>query len=185
MTVEPETNLNAVPFATSSFVRHRHDPDVPGSLSSDRVRTLLFAGDDEVWVGTYDGGIQRAESSSRTEAPGLRMSFSHYRHDPADPTTPPADGIWSIFQDRDDILWFGTVQGLAEWRPATESFVRYQHDHSDVMSLSDGTVASILQDRGGVLWVGTFSGLNKWIVMIPWLNFANRMAANAPTSCMS
>ena len=160
--------INLLDPETGVFAALRHDPDEPTSLSSDRIKTLFLDRDGSLWAGTYDGGINRVATSDRTEAHArfpaspLGLSFTQFRHDSDDDATLPADGIWSIFQDRDGVLWFGTVKGLAEWQPATERFVRYQHNPSDAMSLSDGTVASIFQDRGGVLWVGTFSGLNKW-----------------------
>ncbi len=160
--------INMMDPETGVFATLRHDPSDPTSLSSDRIKTLFLDRDGTLWAGTYDGGVNRAASSDRTEAHARfpasppDLSFTRLQHDPGDDNTLPADGIWSIFQDRDGVLWFGTVKGLAEWNPAQESFARYQHNPADAMSLSDGTVASIFQDRGGVLWVGTFSGLNKW-----------------------
>ncbi len=143
---------------SGEFIRHRHDAGDATSLSSDRVKTLFVDRAGVIWVGTYDGGLNRVD-----RYPGSsEATFTHFRHDPQDPASLSADGVWAIFQDRDGVLWLGTHRGLSEWRPASESFARYQHDPADPMSLSEGNVSSIIQDRGGVLWVGTLSGLSKW-----------------------
>jgi signal transduction histidine kinase/CheY-like chemotaxis protein/ligand-binding sensor domain-containing protein len=67
---------------------------------------------------------------------------------------------WSIVQDRDGFLWFGTVDGL--FRHDGYNLKIYRHDAGNPNSLSENFIRSIYRDRSGMLWIATISGgLNK------------------------
>lgn len=68
--------------------------------------------------------------------------------------------IYSIFQDREGFMWFGTLEGLNRFDG--KSFEIFTHDEDDPGSLSHDWVRAVMQDRDGVLWVGTDGGLNRF-----------------------
>ncbi|MCP3962800.1 MAG: response regulator [bacterium] len=144
---------------TGTFTHFRHDPEDPASLSSDQVKTIYGDRDGSLWVGTYESGLNRLD---RAASVGQTAIITRFAHDAEDPTSLSADGVYTIYQDRDGVLWVGTDSGLSEWRPSTDDFARYRHDPTDPASLAGDRVLSIYQDQGGVLWVGTYAGLSKW-----------------------
>ncbi|MEW5867798.1 MAG: two-component regulator propeller domain-containing protein [Chloroflexota bacterium] len=69
--------------------------------------------------------------------------------------------VYSIFQDRQGLMWFGTEDGLNRYDGYT--FRVYKRDPEDPHSLSANTVRAIYEDSSGVLWVGTDGGgLNRF-----------------------
>src|SRR5512139_2017917 len=64
--------------------------------------------------------------------------------------------VFSILQDRQGFMWFGTADGLNKFDGY--SFVHYVHDVNDSTSLSDNRVIALLEDRSGRLWIGTIGG---------------------------
>jgi signal transduction histidine kinase/ligand-binding sensor domain-containing protein len=106
----------------------------------------------DVWIGT-DAGLYRLDRTSGV--------FTHYRHDPKDPTSLSSDSIVIIYEDRQGNLWVGTAKGLDLLDRSSDTFLHYRHDPGIPHSLSDGEVLSILEDSAGMLWVGTTNGLDQ------------------------
>ncbi len=88
--------------------------------------------------------------------------FRHFESDEEDPKSLSGDEIWSIFEDRQHVLWIGTEQGLHRFDRNLEQFIRYEPDYEDTDSLSHPLVQTIFEDRSGVLWIGTGGGLNRF-----------------------
>ncbi len=69
--------------------------------------------------------------------------------------------VFSILQDRQGFLWFGTQDGLNKYDGY--KFIVYRNDPDDKTSLSNNFVSRILEDSGGILWITTIGGgLNKF-----------------------
>ncbi|MDS4057848.1 MAG: two-component regulator propeller domain-containing protein, partial [Candidatus Contendobacter sp.] len=63
--------------------------------------------------------------------------------------------VWSIYEDRQGILWVGTIgNGLNSYDPKTGKFTRYRSE----ASLVSGFVFALTETRDGILWVATLSG---------------------------
>ena len=118
------------------------------SLLVDRSGTL--------WVGTLTKGMDRFDRQHKT--------FTHFRHDPEDPTSLSGNGVTTIFEDSRGTIWAGAYgRGLNRLDRDTGEFVRYAHDPQDPNSLSDDRVLTLYEDRDRVLWVGTEGGgLNRF-----------------------
>jgi ligand-binding sensor domain-containing protein/signal transduction histidine kinase len=67
--------------------------------------------------------------------------------------------VYSILQDREGFMWFGTVDGLNKYNGY--NFIQYKHDPYDSTSLSSNHIHSLYEDNSGSLWVGTLNGLNR------------------------
>ncbi len=146
--------LNKHDRDTEQFVHYQNDPDDPHSLSSDAVWSIYQDGEGVFWIGTNGSGLNRYD---RESAPGAGAGqFVHYQNDPDDPHSLSDDTVWSVYQDREGVLWVGTNAGLdrlvlseAEgFDPETEQFVHYP----------TLPVLSMCHDREGTLWVGTLGG---------------------------
>jgi signal transduction histidine kinase/ligand-binding sensor domain-containing protein/CheY-like chemotaxis protein len=145
--------LNQYDREMDTFIRYRHDPENPFSLSHDIVRALYEDRNGTIWVGTM-AGLSKLDRDSG--------QFIRYQHDPGNPKSLSNNIIWSIVQDSRGVLWVGTANGLNRFDPGTEAFIRYQHDPDDPASLSNNSVRSIHEDRSGILWLGTAGGLDKF-----------------------
>jgi len=110
-------------------------------LSSDHVNCLLRDRDENLWVGTRGGGLNRLRDG-RFQAFTSTQGFSN-------------DHVEAIFEDREGSLWVGTRGGLDRFTNGT--VVTYATEEG----LSNDMVWPILEDRKGALWVGTWKGLNR------------------------
>ncbi|MCP4400684.1 MAG: hypothetical protein GY801_25710, partial [bacterium] len=153
--------LNKYDKATNHFDAYKHDPNDANTISSNFIPSLfgkqhlIEDRNGFIWVGT-EKGLNKLDQESGT--------FTHYQHDPADPSSVSSDFILAVFEDSQGIIWVGTNDtGLDRFDPRTETFSNYQSVANDPNSLSDNTVFAIYEDAQGSLWIGTASGgLNKF-----------------------
>ncbi len=140
--------------ATWAFSHYRADPTGSSGLTSNTVYAFSEDRDGRLWIGTFGGGLNVLE-----RAPGGPARFSHYRHDPSDPTSLPDDRIASLLHDRSGTLWVGTLtRGLSRLDARTGAFSHFRHDPERPESLAHDVLSPLFEDRQGNLWVGTFGG---------------------------
>ena len=65
--------------------------------------------------------------------------------------------INSIYQDKEDIIWIATEDGLNRYDGA--KFSVYKHDSHDEHSLQNNYVRILFEDKKGTFFVGTLNGL--------------------------
>jgi len=159
--------LNKFDPMKNQFTNYKHEPDDPNSLSSDRVFSIYEDNDGTLWIGTFRGGLARLVSSDSEKSPD---SFFRYTHDPNDPKSLSDNSVFSICEDNEGNLWFGTLNGglnklaQSEKEKAHPRFIHYENNPDDPTSLSSGIVRVIYKDIRGDLWIGTDGGgLNKLI----------------------
>ena len=68
--------------------------------------------------------------------------------------------VYTMAQDSQGFLWFGTVFGLSRFDG--HEFKTYRHDPEDSTSISDNRIYEIIADKEGILWIGTEAGLNRF-----------------------
>lgn len=69
--------------------------------------------------------------------------------------------VYCMLQDRDGLMWFGTMYGLVKYDGVR--YTTYRHDPNDPNSLSYDDIIALYQDSAGDLWIGTWGGgLNKF-----------------------
>lgn len=69
--------------------------------------------------------------------------------------------VYTICQDQEGFMWFGTKDGLSRYDGY--EFKTYRYDPFDATSLSGNTITTLFLDKSGHLWVGTYgSGLNLY-----------------------
>lgn len=124
------------------------------SISSPMIMSLL--GEDHLlWVGTYNGGLNRIDTITNTVAV--------FRHSPLDINTVGADGITSILRTSDGQLLVGTYGGgLSTYQENADKFRTFQHIQDDPSSISNNMVLALFEDSLGIIWVGTENGLNRF-----------------------
>ena len=69
--------------------------------------------------------------------------------------------IWTMFQDSQGFLWFGTVEGLNRYDGY--EFRVYTNNPDDSTTISDEYISTIFEDSQNNLWIGTRNGyFNKF-----------------------
>ncbi|MBT8098555.1 MAG: diguanylate cyclase, partial [Gammaproteobacteria bacterium] len=119
------------------------------------VRAVHEDSNGQLWVGTFGGGLARADRKTQT--------VDWFVHDESDVSTLTGNSVSTIYEDNDGRLWVGTTTGLNLVNRSDGSVARYVASRDDASSLSDNDISSIYQDRSGLLWFGTKQrGVNKW-----------------------
>ncbi len=107
-------------------------------LPSSGVYDLLFDHDNTLWL-TTDGGGVCSYNKGKFTVLGQGNGLINNR-------------VFSIFEDREKNLWFGTVGGVSKL--TNEKFISFSTEHG----LIDNYITAIYQDRNGHFWFGTNGG---------------------------
>lgn len=119
---------------------------------NDDVVWSIFQKDDNLFVGTYRGGLNiinfSTNSSKYLTKENSSISDNHIR---------------KVTMDKYGNLWIGTFSGgLNIYNNKTKSFTVYKNNLSDSTSISSNQILDILFDGDSVAWIGTYGGgLNK------------------------
>ncbi len=130
------------------------NPDAPGALTGDYVRSLWLAPDGRLWVGTFADGVSVWDPSTET--------FTSFRHSSDDVNSLSSDQVNAIVGAADGGVWLGTRDGLDRFDPRTGRFTRYRHDPADPGSLPNNDIRALLARKGGELWIGSRDGLSSF-----------------------
>lgn len=104
------------------------------------VHGLCMDGD-ELWVGTFSGGLNRVNLRTR--------QVRHYAKGERE-NSMNANDVFAICKTTTGDVWIGTTSGLMKYNRATDDFTR-------IPQLKNLFTYSILEDFNGNLWFGTFS----------------------------
>jgi len=149
--------ISRINWYSNAFKRIQKKANVNNSLSGNHISRFLTDSRGNFWIGCYsNGGLNRTKMDKQK----VYDSFEHFVFDPDNPQSISANDIWVIYEDKDQILWFGTSNGLNRYDYNINSFKRFYHDPENNASISSDQVESIFEDSHGVFWVGTRNGLN-------------------------
>ncbi|MBZ5857204.1 ligand-binding sensor domain-containing protein [Flavihumibacter profundi] len=123
--------------------RYSYWDNIPGQkkeLYSSSVRSILFDKTGELWIGTA-GGMNRYSPSAK------KMYFLTARD------SLPIDFYWSVYEDQEKNIWFGSGQSLY-YRNATNQKIYSYRSHPVLAQAIDTGVRAIYQDRQKRIWFG-------------------------------
>ena len=134
---------------TRTFAHYSADPTDPASVSG-RVITVFRDRVGVMWLGTFQGGVDRCDPN--------RQKFQLYRK-----TSNPERGlsgnyVTAVYQDKADYVWIGTDGGLDRFDPRTQTFTHYRHNPLNGHSVGSDLISALFEDGGGNLWIGVGSG---------------------------
>jgi len=154
--------LSKYSWAANRFALYTRLPDVPSAtgqpvpieslaaLSDDRLLEVYADREGVLWIGTYDGGLNRLDRAAGT--------LTVYRFDPANRDSLSSDVVEAVYEDSSGDLWVGTERGLDRFDAQTGRFL-----HSWGMTpLPTEPVLTIGEDPAGNLWVGTGANLYRF-----------------------
>ncbi|MBC8506624.1 MAG: hypothetical protein ISR58_20245 [Anaerolineales bacterium] len=119
-------------------------------LSSAWIMGFLQDTDENIWISTGGAGLFLIDP--KTEY------IIHFHNAPDDPTSLSNNYVLANYQDRDGTLWFGTLEGLNRYDPATETFTHYRGKDG----LPNETIYCLTEDEDGHLWMSTNLGLSRF-----------------------
>ncbi len=134
-----------------SFTNYFFNQNDPGSLNSNKIRTVFADKGGNIFIGTEDAGINYF-------IPGEKI-FYKYRAEDKNPFAISDNFIFSIFEDRSGIIWVATGRGLNK----IENLKKFDLllGPESKKPLSGKNVWTIIEDSEHNLWAGTDQGLYK------------------------
>lgn len=143
-----------------------HSPPV----SSDFIWDILEDEQHDIWLATYDGGINRW--NRRTG------KFDYFRRQAGAPNSLASDNVLYMTMAKDGMLWAAVelengVPVLEKLDPVSRKVRHYRHQPGNALSLASDTISitavagsplkPMIQDKEGRLWVATRGGLNLYV----------------------
>jgi signal transduction histidine kinase/ligand-binding sensor domain-containing protein/DNA-binding response OmpR family regulator len=126
-----------------------------GMLSSNNVTTLALDKDNNLWIGTFGGGVNTwNRSTGKVEQ--LQAGDSKYSLSAFD--------VYAIFEDKESRKWIGTLKGgINIIDPQKKRFQIIAHDPGIVNGFSGNSASAFYESPDSVLWIGTDDGgVNIW-----------------------
>ncbi len=134
----------ANPVQAQSNIIQFETLSVENGLSQSTVRSIVQDTQGFMWFGTEDG-LNKYDG----------YSFTHYKHDPENPTSISDSAINHIYLDSRGQLWVGTAAGLDRFVRQDQTFEHSLVDPGLSGSPDGVPISSISEDRSGNLWIGT------------------------------
>lgn len=116
------------------------------------ILSLFFDQNNTLWAGTNGQGLICYKPVINnlvvnTNQPNRSFTISDNR-------------IFSIFQDRQGVLWVGSFSGLNRLNVNAPHFRTYRNDPEFPNSLSNNSVWAFEEDKAGEIWIGTENGIS-------------------------
>lgn len=102
-----------------------------------------------LWLGT-ENGLVRYDG----------YSMNVFQPENNDTCSISGRGIVNIFEDKNNILWIATLDGLNKFNRTSETFVHYKNIPGYSNTINSDSVQCIYEDPEGRFWIGTAEGLN-------------------------
>ena len=137
-----------------NFKIFRHDPNDPGSVAANIIRTVYEDPQGRIWVGTFSAGLDLYDPTT-----GI---FKHYRHLPGDPNSLISDNIWSLNSTPDGRLLIGTRDSGLDILDTSSGVFRHAPLSVGPDALSGDRIQDIFLDSHKHVWLATASGLYEF-----------------------
>ena len=131
---------------------YRSNPKDPAGLSYNYILPIYVAKNEEIWIGTLGGGLNRVISKAgRGNDQFERITMNDGL---------PSNVIKSIEEDRDGNLWLGSNMGLSKFSPKTGQIVNY--GPSDGLQDQEFSELASTTRQNGQMIFGGVNGFNTF-----------------------
>lgn len=142
--------LNRYDPATGKFKRFKHDSLKQGTISNNRVLSLLEDKSNILWIGTAsNGGLNRYNAENKTFT-----VFNHISEDSSESIS----AILSLLEDRQNRFWVGTTRGLFLFDRQNEEFSMIPVASGYPEMKNPPLCRTIHEDTDGTIVIGTSQG---------------------------
>ena len=122
-------------------------------LSTDNLKTLFQANDEDLWIGTFVSGVHLYNVKQK--------KITDNKLGAELPKLLEGNSIYAIKKDHKGSIWLGTFgSGLIRFNPEDKSISSFKYEEDNLNSISNNRVRSLLIDSQHRIWIGTQSGLN-------------------------
>ncbi|MFZ5554428.1 MAG: two-component regulator propeller domain-containing protein [Bacteroidota bacterium] len=150
-----ERKLNAREDSVSAGSAIKNIYSIVNNYGGNTIRQIMQDKKGNLWIGTDMELIIFNPATGK---------FVNYKKDLINPTGINDHFIRSMFKDRSDVLWIGTLgNGINKTDLKPKRIKHYQKKLNDPSSLSENYVRAIAQASNRRMWVGTLiGGLNEF-----------------------
>ncbi len=146
------------------LIQFQHAPENPAGLPSSRVTNLHFDRRGHLWIAT-PAGLCKLDAAA-IPARDIDLQIHKFQIFTADSSSAAfsSNRITCIYEDREGMLWIGSMNGLNRFNPSTGKTTLFiSADAGGGSGLSHSAIYAILQDpkNAATMWIGTENGLNK------------------------
>ena len=129
------------------IVAYKNDPEVPGSLSSNRVNALCVDHTGTLWVGTQDGLNRFDRNTGQFTIFGERDGL-------------PNNAVEGILEDSAGRLWLSTGNGLSRFDPRARTFKNYYSE--DGLAGDEFNYSVYYKSARGEMFFGGMNGVTAF-----------------------
>ncbi len=135
--------------ATTKYRWYHHDASNPSSISDNNILGLSIDSNDNVWIGTFNGGVNKMTAASG--------KFTHFFHEEDNTKTICSNKIRTILADHNNNIWIGSFESGVTLMNQKGLVIRHYSDFSDKEhpSATRDAVISIYEDKSHNIWVGS------------------------------
>ncbi len=145
--VATDGGLRVLDLATGAML------PIPEALRRRRCTAITPGVAGELWIGTWEGLVRLDPAHGQV---------TEYRHNPRNPTSLLAGEVYSLYLDRQQVLWVGTRTGVSRL-PLTGARMGGRFDEAyDLENASPAGVWHFCKTRDGDLWVLLERGIDRY-----------------------
>lgn len=127
----------------------RHEKNDRQGLANSRIRDILFANDDSIWLATH-GGI----SHMTPYETGFKIENYHQSKGL------PSSTVYALLEDDNGQIWFSSNSGISRLSPAEGTIITFNEAEGLQDLEFNGKVK--MKDDDGQLWFGGINGINHF-----------------------
>jgi len=135
--------------AKYSFKQYKTNKSDINSISDVFIMSFCEDSDGNLWIGTYNGGLNLMNRKSET--------FKSYRVEDGLPN----NVIYGILPDKQGYLWLSTNSGLSRFSPKTKKFKNF--DQKDGLQSNEFNRGAHFKSKNGTLYFAGINGLNSFL----------------------
>ena len=127
------------------------------SLSDNKLLNIFEDSENNIWIGSYYGGLILI-SSDQINLPFGKAKINSQRC-PMSKNNLSRNTVMSFAEDKEHYLWIGTFGGgLIRYDKNKNESLHFFSDPMNNNSLGDNDVLSLCTDRSGIIWAGSHLG---------------------------
>ena len=135
-----------------SLISYKHKNDDPNSISSNLISKIIEDNNHQLWVSTFDKGINLLKTSLEAHFPA---QFEHAGSDHPRFLNVPQQ-ISTMHKGHDGTIWLGTTGGkLLKKTPDNINFSQVK----EVDNIIGEAIFSIIEDDNSILWIASSLGI--------------------------